>query len=118
VGVFAAYASRQGYALVDKRLCLPEPWFTDAYTARRTKGKRPAEVTGQSKPPLAAALVQALHQAGILPCKYLVADCLYGNSPDLWAACEAWVGTVAFVATPADTRWWPQPLATTTHTST
>ena len=37
VGVFAAYASRQGYALIDKRLFLPEPWFTDAYTARRTK---------------------------------------------------------------------------------
>ena len=31
VGVFAAYASRQGYALVDKRLFLPEPWLTDAY---------------------------------------------------------------------------------------
>jgi SRSO17 transposase len=118
VGVFAAYASRQGYALVDKRLFIPEPWFTDAYTARRTKGKMPAEVTWQSKPQLAAAMVQALHQAGILPFKYIVADCLYGNSPDFWAACEACVGTVAFVATPADTRCWPQPLATTTHTST
>ena len=30
VGVFAAYASQQGYALVDKRLFLPEPWCTDA----------------------------------------------------------------------------------------
>lgn len=30
VGVFAAYASRQGYALVDKRLFLPDAWFTDA----------------------------------------------------------------------------------------
>src|SRR6266404_6737361 len=29
VGVFAAYASRQGYALVDKRLFIPEAWFTD-----------------------------------------------------------------------------------------
>jgi SRSO17 transposase len=27
VGVFAAYASRQGYALIDKRLFLPEPWL-------------------------------------------------------------------------------------------
>ena len=35
VGVFAAYASRQGYALVDKRLFLPEPWFTEVYRARR-----------------------------------------------------------------------------------
>jgi SRSO17 transposase len=115
VGVFAADASRQGYALVDKRLFIPEPWFTDAYTARRTKGKMPDEVTGQTKPQVAAAMVQALHHAGVLPFKYIVADCLYGNSPDFWAACEAWVGTVAFVATPADTRCWLQPLATTTH---
>jgi len=118
VGVFAAYASRQGYALVDKRLFLPEPWFADAYPARRTKCKLPDEVTWQSKPQLAVAMVQGLHQAGVLSCKYIVADCLYGNSPDFWAACEACVGTVAFVATPADTRCWPQPLATTTHTST
>src|ERR671937_652777 len=118
VGVFAAYASRQGYALVDKRLFIPEPWFTDAYTARRTKGKMPAEVTWQSKPQWAAAMVQALHQAGVLSFKYIVADCLYGNSPDFWAACEACIGTVAFVATPADTRCWLQPLATTTHTYT
>jgi SRSO17 transposase len=118
VGVFAAYASRQGYALVDKRLFLPEVWFTDAYQAQRIKCKVPAEVAWQSKPQLAAAMVQALHHAGELPFKYIVADCLYGNSPDFWAACEACVGTVAFVATPADTRCWLQPLATTPHTYT
>jgi SRSO17 transposase len=27
VGVFAGYASRQGYVLVDQRLFLPEVWF-------------------------------------------------------------------------------------------
>jgi SRSO17 transposase len=37
VGVFAGYASRHGYALVDKRLFLPEVWWTDAYAARRTR---------------------------------------------------------------------------------
>jgi hypothetical protein len=63
-------------------------------------------------------MVQALHQGGILPCKSIVAACLYGTSPDFWTVCEACGGTVAFVATPADTRCWLQPLATTTHTST
>src|SRR5215510_7151161 len=116
VGVFAAYASQHGYALVDKRLFLPEPWFTDAYQARRIKGKMPDEVAWQSKPQLAAAMVQNLYRAGALPFKYIVADCLYGNSPDFWEACAACIGTVAFVATPADTRCWLQPLATTTHT--
>ena len=118
VGVFAAYASRQGYALVDKRLFLPEPWFSEAYQVRRTKCKMPDEVVWQSKPQMAAAMVRDLHHAGVLPFKYIVADCLYGNSPDFWAACETCVGTVAFVATPADTRCWLQPLATTPHTYT
>ena len=48
----------------------------------------PYEVTWQSKPQLAAAMVQGLHQASALSFKYIVADCLYGNSPDFWAACE------------------------------
>jgi hypothetical protein len=40
VGVFAAYASRQGYALVAKRLFLPEPWFSDAYQQAFEEAKR------------------------------------------------------------------------------
>lgn len=56
VGVFAGYASRQGYALVDKRLFLPERWWTDAYAARRTQCNVPADLTFQSKPQLAAAM--------------------------------------------------------------
>jgi SRSO17 transposase len=116
VGVFAAYASRQGYALVDKRLFLPEPWFTAAYTPRRIQCAVPGRTTFQTKPQLAAAMVRAIHEAGVLPFRYLVADCLYGNSPDFWAACEACVGTVAFLAIPAETRCWLQPLATKRHT--
>src|SRR5262249_61550856 len=45
VGVFAAYASRPGYALVDKRLFLPEPSFSDVYQGRRTKCKLQDEAT-------------------------------------------------------------------------
>ena len=56
VGVFAGYASRKGYALVDKRLFLPKRWWTDAYAARRTKCHVPTELTFQSKPQLAAAM--------------------------------------------------------------
>jgi SRSO17 transposase len=74
VGVGAAYASRQGSAVVDTRLFLPAPWFPEAYTARRTTGKMPAEGPWQSKPQLAAAMVQALSRAGALPFTYGVAD--------------------------------------------
>ena len=78
--MFVGYASRQGYAL-DKRLFLPERWFSDAYATRRTtQGPRGPDL--QSKPQLAAAMLQALTQEGLLPFKYVVADGLYGNSPD------------------------------------
>jgi SRSO17 transposase len=108
VGVFAAYASRQGYALVDKRLFLPAVWFSDAYAARRVKCNVPEELTFQSKPQLAAAMLQTIVHEGLLPFKYLVADCLYGNSPDFLDAVEACVGVTTCVAIPADTRCWLQ----------
>ena len=118
VGVFAGYASRQGYALVDQRLFLPEAWFTDTYAARRRKCNVPPELTFQSKPQLAATMLQAIAQEGLLPFKYLVADCLYGNSPDFLDAIDACVGVTAFVAIPADTRCWLQAPRTTHQTYT
>jgi SRSO17 transposase len=108
VGVFAGYASRQGYALVDKRLFLPEVWWTDAYAARRTRCNVPDELTFQSKPQLAAAMLEAIAHEGLLPFKYIVADCLYGNSPTLLDAVEACVGRTVLVAIPSETRCWLQ----------
>jgi SRSO17 transposase len=108
VGVFAAYASRQGYALVDKRLFLPEVWLTEGYAARRAKCHMPQALTFQTKPQLAAAMLQAIASEGLLPFKYVVADCLYGNSPAFLDAVEACVGVTTLVAIPADTRCWLQ----------
>jgi SRSO17 transposase len=108
VGVFAGYASRQGYALVDKRLFLPEVWWTEAYAARRARCQIPPEVTFQTKPQLAATMLQAIVHEGLLPFKYVVADCLYGNSPDFLDAVDACVGVMTLVAIPADTRCWLQ----------
>jgi SRSO17 transposase len=108
VGVFAGYASRQGYALVDNRLFLPEAWFTDAYAARRVRCNVPQNLAFQSKPQLAAAMLQSIVRDGLLPFKYVVADCLYGNSPDFLDAVDACVGVTALVAIPAETRCWLQ----------
>jgi len=108
VGVFAGYASRQGYALVDKRLFLPERWWTDAYAARRTQCNVPAGLTFQSKPQLAAAMLKAMAHEGLLPFKYIVADCLYGQSPTFLDAVDACVGRTALVAIPSETRCWLQ----------
>jgi SRSO17 transposase len=108
VGVFAGYASRHGYALVDKRLFLPEVWWTDVYTACRTRCNVPDELTFQSKPQLAAAMLEAMAHESLLPFKYIVADCLYGNSPTFLDAVDACVGRTALVAIPSETRCWLQ----------
>ena len=41
VGVFASYASSQGYAFLDKRLFVPEVWFDDDHKNKREKTKFP-----------------------------------------------------------------------------
>jgi SRSO17 transposase len=108
VGVFAAYASRHGYAFVDKRLFLPELWFTEAYAARRTKCKVPDDLTFRTKPQLAVELLRDLCQEAMLPFKYIVADSLYGNSPEFIEAAERCGGTIYLVSIPSDARCWVQ----------
>jgi SRSO17 transposase len=117
VGVLAGYASRHGYALGDKRLCLPEEWCSDAYATRRTTCHVPQALTLQRNPPLAAARLHALRQEGHLPFKYVVADCLDGNSPAFLDAVDAWVGVTTFVAMPGETRCWLQRPRTEDKTS-
>ena len=49
-------------------------------------------------------MLQAIVHEGLLPFKYVVADCLYGNSPDFPDAVDACVGVTTFVAIPSETR--------------
>ena len=108
VGVCAGYASRHGYALVDKRLFLPEVGWTEAYAARRTRCNVPDALTLQSKPQLAAAMLEAMAHEGLLPFRYIVADCLDGTSPTLLDAVDACVGRTALVAISSETCCWLQ----------
>jgi SRSO17 transposase len=55
VGVFLLGATPAGTALLDHQLYLPEAWAADA--ARRKKTRVPPEVTFQTKPQIAAALL-------------------------------------------------------------
>ena len=55
VGVFLLGATPAGTALLDAQLYLPETWAADA--ARRKKTRVPPQVTFQTKPQIAAALV-------------------------------------------------------------
>jgi SRSO17 transposase len=118
VGVCAAYASRQGYALVAKQLFLPEPWWTDAYARRRTRCQVPADRGFQTKPQLAAAMLRALRDEGVLPFKYVVADGLDGHSPAFLDSVEEESPTLSCVSIPADTRCWLQGPVMATKSST
>lgn len=102
---------------MDKRVCLPEAWLTDAYATRRTPCHVPDALTVQSQPPWAAAMVQAIAPEGLLPCKSLVAACLSGHSPDFLDAVDACLGVTTCVAIPADPRCWLQTPRTAEHAS-
>ena len=108
VGVFAGYASRHGYALVDQRLFVPEGWFRAVCASRRRHCKVPDELSFQSKPQLAAAMLKTLFREKLLPFKYIVADCLYGNSPEFLEAVDSCLGVTALVAIPSESRCWLQ----------
>ena len=107
-GVFAAYASSRGYALVDKRLFLPEAWFDDDHAERRAACRVPKETLFQSKPELAAQMLRAIRSEGVLVFRYIGADSVYGNSPVFLDALDAWVGSVYLVGISSETRCWLQ----------
>lgn len=111
VGVFAAYTSEHGYAVVDKRLYIPEKWFTDEYKLRREKCELPQDVTFRTKPELASDMLRTLSAEGILPFKYVLADSVYGMSPEFIEAVEAIPGATFFVSVNKKTQCWlKQPL--------
>jgi SRSO17 transposase len=76
VGVFLAYASRLGQALIDRRLYLPEAWAKDAL--RRGMAQVPGDIAFASKIEIARDMIAAALDAGV-PCRWVLADALYGG---------------------------------------
>lgn len=103
--VLAAYASPAGYTLVDRRLYLPERWFTPAYADRRRRCEVPAELTFQTKPALAGDLVQALLARGRLPVRWVTMDEGYGRDTVLLDRIDG-AGRCYLAEVPHDTRVW------------
>jgi len=106
VGVFAAYVSEHGYSLTDKRLFIPKKWFTDDYLQRRAKCKLPVDTVFRTKPQLAVEMLNAVVEENVLPFKYVLADSMYGISPEFIEAVEALPGKTYFVSVPEDTMCW------------
>lgn len=75
IGVFLAYASPRGCALLDRALYLPEAWATDR--ARRTEAGVPEAVAFATKGELAQAMLERAFAAQV-PAAWIVADTVYG----------------------------------------
>jgi SRSO17 transposase len=80
VGVFLAYASSKGHALIDRALYLPEAWCADA--GRRAEAAIPEDVVFATKPPLARQMIVRALDAGV-PCAWVLGDEVYGSDHTL-----------------------------------
>ena len=85
VGVFLAYGSRRGHALIDRRLYLPEAWAGDP--ERRRAAKVPGDVAFLTKPAIAREMIARALDAGV-PCGWVLGDEVYGADRQLWMMLE------------------------------
>ncbi|MEU6589653.1 IS701 family transposase [Streptomyces sp. NPDC046881] len=85
LGVFLAYASNRGRALIDRELYLPTSWIEDP--ARRADAKIGEGITFRTKPALARAMLERA-LAAKLPFRWVTGDEVYGQDPVLrdWLA--------------------------------
>ena len=75
IGVFAAYVSSKGHALIDRALYLPKAWTDNR--ARRATAHVPEDVTFATKPQLARAMIERAIAADV-PFVWVAADSIYG----------------------------------------
>jgi SRSO17 transposase len=87
LGVFLAYVSERGHALIDARLYLPREWIDDPLRCRAAGV--PADVTYQSKAALALAMLTHARTVGALVGPWVTADADYGKVPTLRDALDA-----------------------------
>ena len=75
IGVFAAYVSETGCALVDRQLYLPQDWASSP--ERRAAAHVPDSVGFATKPQIAAEMIERALAAGVL-FDWVAADAVYG----------------------------------------
>jgi SRSO17 transposase len=98
-GVFLGYASSKGYALLDRRLYIPQEWLEDdAYFDRCEKCGIPDTLAFQTKPELGWEMIQGVLATGSLRGRWLVCDEGFGCDThflDNVARTDLWPGPVA-----------------------
>jgi SRSO17 transposase len=105
VGVFLAYVSPRGRALVDKRLFLPEEWTQDR-TRCDAAAIPKAEQVYRSQTELALLMLQCAQARGHLEAGWVTGDDAFGQSPEFRDGVAAG-GWQYVLEVPADTPVWP-----------
>ena len=111
IGVFLAYASSHGHALVDRELYLPESWTADRLRCR--EAGIPDQVGFHTKPQLARRMLERALDAKV-PVAWVTADAVYGGAgwkSATWRMCWPSAATSrwcqACSASSAPTSWPP-----------
>jgi SRSO17 transposase len=104
-GVFAAYASRQGYTLLDRRLYLPAEWFDEEHRERWEKCGIPDDTVFKTEPELAIEMLRAVKAEGTLRMRWVTCDETFGRNPAFLDG-VADLGLWYFAEVPHDTRVW------------
>jgi SRSO17 transposase len=114
-GMFAAYASRKGYTLLDRRLYLPEEWFDAAHRERWCKCGIPDATLFKTKQALALEMVQASVTEGGPRFRWLTCDEAFGRDGAFLDGIAA-LGRWYCAEVPHDTQVWLTRPATAVPT--
>lgn len=103
IGVFLAYASGKGHALIDRALYLPQQEWCDN-AARRAAAAIPDAVVFATKPALAGQMIGRALDAGI-PCAWVLGDEIYGSDRRLRMDLERREQPFALAVRSNETLW-------------
>ncbi len=103
-GVFLGYSSPKGYTLLDRRLYVPEVWFTPEYTEKRYKAEIPITLEFKTKNQLAWNMIEATSK--VLPARWLTMDEAFGRDGQLLDKIADDTSYLYFAEVPKDTRLW------------
>lgn len=81
--VVLCYASDRGHTLLDRRLYVPQVWFTPAYAERRKKCGLPPALSFQTKNELGGAMLAGLIDRGVVPFQWVTMDEAFGRDTAL-----------------------------------
>lgn len=76
--VFVGYSSTKGYGLVDRRLYMPQPWFTEDYAELRKQCAVPEDLLFKTKNQLATEMIQAVAVSDRFPFRWIGCDAAFG----------------------------------------